>query len=309
MIHRVRINRKRLLGPDYNIVSASTTTWVSGETLDQQWTNANTYPTPKYPNNYPNLVTPTNVTNTVPFDQTLYSKSIVIPLEMKFEPADYSDLIDDWVNSETQRVINQILDGEKVKYSSDQLSGITISFRFSDRTQAPNGPYTTEYAGNGFSLPEEFKLNKFKKSYFRLYFYDSNNSETSNLLFIEDLPVQQAKDYGPKVTDAVFTLKDLYWDKEDPLMDNTLTNRVIYMEARFFNAKTGQVQTFYNLPTTKSSPIGISEYSNVNNRAWRMAPITLKNPNNNQGEYRFEVLAGAGGNTSTSITLSEFILT
>ena len=80
------------------------------------------------------------------------------------------------------------------------------------------------------------------------------------------------------------------------------------MEARFFNAKTGQVQTFYNLPITFTTPIGISPYSSVNNRGWRTSPIQIINPNNSVGEHRFKPLV-AGGTNTTTITMSEFILT
>ena len=288
MIHRIRINKRKLFGPDGVTVSAATTTWVSGMTL----------PTPNV-----------TVSNTVEFDQNLFNKSIVIPLELKFEPMDYSDIIDNWVYEETQRVINKILDGEKIQYTSTVLTGVTVNFRFVDEqgvVTSTNG-YVNSYLANGFDLPDEYNLNRFKKSYFRLYFYDSNNSEKANLLFTEDLPVTETIAYGPGVTRASFVLKKLQWDKEDVLMENTLTNRLVYMEAKFFNAKNGKVQTFYNPPTTKSTPINITEYSDVNNRSWRTVPIEIINRNNNNGEYRFRPL-NFGGSNETTITMSEFKL-
>ena len=307
MIHRIRLNRKLLLGDNYDVISANTTTWVSGVTLDQQWTNSNTFPTQGSPNNYKQPITPKSVTNTSTLDQNEFNKSIVIPLEIKFEPTDYSDLINDWVNSETQRVINKILDGEKIKYSSGEVDGITINFRFSDRDNGGN--YSDDYKSNGFDLPDEYKLNRFKKSYFRLYFYDGESTERSNLLFVEDLPVEQGVGYGPSVSKASFKLRNLYWDREDPLMDNTYDDRVIYMNAKFFNSKTGQIQTFYNLPTTEASPIGITKYNDRNNIGWRFSPIKIINPNTmGVDNNRFMIVNGVGANTSDTITLSEFIL-
>lgn len=300
MIHRIQLNRRRLLGVNYGVVSATTTTWVSGETLDTQWVNANDYPTMGNPNGNPSPMTPTEVSNLVTFDQTQYNKTITIPLEIKFEPLDYSDDIGNWVGSETQKAINSILDGEKVKYLSTIQTGVTVEFRFSDR-RVTTGTYTTEYEGNGFIIPQEYNLNRFKKSYFRLYFYDSNDSETANLLFTEDLPVVGKGD-------ARFVLKRLFWDKDDEIMDNSFTDRVTYMEGKFFNAKTGQVQTFYCPPVTVTSPVGISEYSDVDNRGWRTSPIKLINPNNTLGGYRFTTIPVAG-TTLEKITLSEFILT
>jgi hypothetical protein len=283
-------------------MSGATTTWISGITLDTQWTNSNQYPTQGNPINYPPPMVPTQVSGSSIFDQTLYSKGITIPLEIKFEPIDYSEDIDGWVDSETQKAINDILDGEKIKYISTIQTGITIEFRFSDRlTPTQPGPYTSSYTSNGFILPNEYKLNRFNKNYFRLYFYDGNDSETANLLFTEDLPLEQS-------TNATFVLKRLYWETDDIIMDNTFNNRTIYMEGRFFNAKTGQIQTFYCPPTTVGSPVGISTYSDINNRGWRTSPIVLINPNNNSGEYRFTT-SPIGGTEYEKITLSEFILT
>jgi len=278
MIHRYQINRRRLLGPNRSIVSAATTTWISGETL----------------NNIQNK----SVTNSIEFDQEIYNKNIVIPIELKFEPMDYSDIIDKWVDDETQRAINKIEDGEKVKYTS-YIPNLEIEFRFLDRN---TNQYSNLYNSNGFNTPYDFKLNRFKKSYFRLYFYDSNTGETANLLFTEDIDVIDNDA-------AVFPLKRLYWDRDDSLMFNSFTNRTIYMEGRFFNANTGQIQTLYNLPTSFTSPIGIDTYSDTNNRGWRTSPIQLINPNNVNGDHRFMPVQGVGGTTAIKITLSEFILT
>ena len=197
----------------------------------------------------------------------------------------------------TNLKINKMLDGEKVRYVSTNRD-LEIRFRFLDKQ---TDTYTTEYNSNGFDLPDEFKLNRFKKSFFRLYFYDSNSGETSNLLFTEDIPVIQKNE-------AVFPLRRLYWDRNDDLMDNSFKNRVIYMEARFFNAKTGQIQTFYNPPITVTSPIDVKQYGNYNNRGWRLSPITLINPNNYNGEFRFQPMNNVGANTPSVITLSEFII-
>jgi hypothetical protein len=242
----------------------------------------------------------TNVSNSVTFDQTQYNKNIMIPIELKFEPMDYSDLIDNWVDRETQKVINRILDGEKIKYDAVN-STLEVQFRFLNKNDtscgSTKGCYSSNYAAAGFDVPDDFGFNRFTKSYFRLYFYDSNTGETANLLFTEDFPTT------PIDTTVSIPLKKLYWDRDDELMDGTLTNRVVYMEARFFNAKTGQIHTFYNPPII-SSPAKMSEYNKVSNRSWRTKEITLINPNNYNGEFRFTPTNGS----STVITMSEFIL-
>ena len=277
MVHRYIINRRTLLGPNDQTVSATTTSWVSGETF--------------------NNITNTKVNNTVIFDQEIYNKTITIPLEIKFEPMDNSDLINEWIGSEEQKVINRITDGEKVKYLSGDKD-LKIKFRFHNKT---TNTYSSLYNDGGFDLPTEYKFNRFNKSYFRLYFYDGDDESTSNLLFTEEVPVTNN-------LEAVFPLRRLYWNREDELMFNTLNNRTIYMDARFFNAKTGQVQRFYNPPTNVSTPIDITTYSNQNNKGWRKSPINFINPNNMGGDFKFTPINGVGGTTTNLITLSEFIL-
>jgi hypothetical protein len=98
-------------------------------------------------------------------------------------------------------------------------------------------------------------------------------------------------------------------------MFNNYNNRVVYMEARFFNAKTGRVHTFNNIPQTYQNPIDINTYRQQSNHAWRTVPITIYNPNTfiANGERIFEVyplqdriVTGADGNPE--IIMSEFIL-
>jgi hypothetical protein len=281
MIHRYRINRNKLLGPDGNKVTGATMTFISGLTI------------PTMPNVYK--------TTSVTFNQNRNLKNLVLPLNLKFEPMDYSDLIDSWVNSETQKAINRILDGEKVRYLNRDLE---IEFRFLDRntnTYSVTGP-TNSFTPAGFDLPLDYSFNRYKKSFFRLYFYDTNSGETANLMFVEDFML--GNDYlTPKVK-----LNRLFWDKDDELMKTTTNNRILYMEARFFNAKTGQIQTFNNIPLSYTSPISITEYSNITNREWRTSPIALVNPNTINGNYKFIPINGVGANQPNKITLSEFIL-
>ena len=294
MIYRVTLNRRKLLGPNNTVVSTNTTNWTSGSTLDGQWTNANTYPTKLKPNNYPNPINKKVVENTVDFNQNQYNKTLTLPLNIQFDPFDYSDLVNAWVDEETEKAINDIIDGEYIKYVSTSDSGFNIKFKFLNKN---TNTYGDSYENAGFDV-EDFKLNKFKKSYFRLYFYDTNNTETANLLFTEDISVEPSEN-------VVFDFNEIYWKKEDELMKNTREDRVVYMDAKFFNAKIGKVQSFYNPPPSTNNPISIKEYSKPNNRTWRTVPIKIINPNNYNGEYRFELF---GFGTLRTITLTEFIL-
>ena len=143
--------------------------------------------------------------------------------------------------------------------------------------------------------------NVFKKSFFRLYFYDSNSGDTSNLIFTEDLNITGQS--------AIIDFGRFYWLRNDPYFITNDGNKIIYMDARFFNAKTGKAQRFINTPQSITSPISITQYRDLNNRDWRTSAITLINPKNNNGQYNFIPYTPCGSNTSSLITLSEFVMT
>lgn len=224
-------------------------------------------------------------------------KHITLPIQVEFNPTDYSDLIDNWSYMETRKAINKIENGETIKYTN--YPGITINFRFMDKT---TNTYSNTFTSAGFTSDEiRFKRNNFKKSFFRLYFYDSNSGGTQNLLFTEDL--------GVNLVDVPqLPLDRIYWLRDDDFFFNVIQDRVVYMEARFFNAKTGVVSRFMNLPTSITSQINVTTYSDVNNHDWRTSPIRIKNPNGNLGNRNFEVIPGVGANTVTTITMSEYVL-
>lgn len=276
MVHRYRINSRRLMGPDDEILTGATVSYMSGNTM---------------------------VTATRTFNQLVDLKHITLPVLLNFEPTDYSDLIDKWVFDETQRVIGKIKDGETIKYVN--TNNLEIEFRFLDTT-TNQYQSTVDYTPVGFTT-DEFNTNGFTKSYYRLYFYDSSSGETNNLLFTEDIGTKQ--DLKINTTPIPkFPLKRLYWYQDDEQMFNNFTDRTVYMEAKFFNAKTGKIHKFINVPTTNTTQISINDYSNPSNREWRYSPIRLINPNNSLGNYRFQPINGVGGNTSNKITMSEFIL-
>ncbi len=80
------------------------------------------------------------------------------------------------------------------------------------------------------------------------------------------------------------------------------------MEAKFFNAKTGRLNRFINLPTSVVIPPKINILSN-NNRQ-RSSELTIINPCTltSNGNYLFSVEPGIGANTINTITLTEYIL-
>ena len=220
-------------------------------------------------------------------------KSIVLPISMNFFPVDYGEDISNMVSQERKKAINPYFDAETTKYiSEDELR---INFKFW------NGQvWESSYDAAGFTSDDvRLRKNGFKKSFFRLYFYDSNSGETSNLIFTEDLDVGETKE-------PIISFNNLYWLRNDKFFVDSNENRVVYMEARFFDAKTGKILKFINLPssvTNSNTPVSIVEYSAPINRGWRTVPIIIKNPKLNGGKYNFIPFNG-----SFLITLSQLVM-
>jgi hypothetical protein len=233
-------------------------------------------------------------------------KSVLIPIEQNFYPVDYSEDIQKLVTQEINKSTNPIFDGETIKYNFNDLNannkkGLLISFNFF------NGDFTNPITGIDYTLAGFVNTdiiknkNGFKKSFFRLYFYDSNSGETSSLIFTEDIDV----DYSLK---PEFSLNRLYWLRNDQYFVKNNTNRVLYMDARFFNAKTGKTHRFINPPIGTTLPIDITDYNKPNNKDWRTSRVEFINPKNNNGSFNFLITPNVGANTNNTITMTEFIL-
>lgn len=229
-------------------------------------------------------------------------KNINIPFEIDFDVVDYSDDIHGFIGKEIEKNTNKIIDGERIKYISETFPNtIKIKFRFYDKD---NNLYDNIFLDGGYSLAsftndEINKKNNFKKSYFRLYFFDSNDTKTKNLLTTEDIDVFNSEKPS-------FNLDRIYWLKNDELFINTMDNREVYMEARFFNAKTGRVHRFINPPTSVSTPININTLKL--NPNWASSKLLILNPKNNSNNRYFRIMPGIGANTTNEITLTEYIL-
>lgn len=232
-------------------------------------------------------------------------KNITLPITNTFFPVDYGEDVQDIVLAERKKATNPAFDAETIKYLySNSGSDLYLKFRFWNTTAST---YGINYENADIPTFDILKnKNGFKKSFFRLYFYDSSSGETNNLIFTEDLDV----DYTTK---PEIKFNRLYWLRNDDYFIKNNKNRTVYMEARFFNAKTGIVKKFINIPTSfvnsgSGAPIDIATYSNPSNHGWRYSPIEIKNPKLNNGEYNFMPVPLVGANTSTVITLSEFII-
>ena len=220
---------------------------------------------------------------------------INLPVEIDFDNFGREDLIKQYENDVLEEIINPVEDFETTRYSHTQwLTGnnepktsTTYEFSFFNRNidvsntipgninmwvssynYVDPSVYQT-YSGISFTNKEMYYYtNSFKRSFFKLDFYDSKQPENQRLYFTLVIPTQQGEkqevEIGtPSVPKPViirtptFNLDFIgdkegyfiYWLKSREYIDiNTF-----YMSAKFFNAKTGQFVRMINRPQSSMS--------------------------------------------------------
>lgn len=222
--------------------------------------------------------------------------NIGIEIPMSNTQVGLTESINRLVVKETENSVNPFDDTEQIAYKTFDKEGIDIAFRFYDNV---TNTFQQDYAAAGFNTISGLTKSSFLRSYFRLYFYDKNEPQGRNLLLFEELDVSGT-------IEPVLKLNRIFWKRSDLLFKETLENRTLYVIGRFFNALTGKVQNFINIPLTYTSPINITDYSQ--NSDWWSSPIIVINPKNNGGDYNFDILPLNGANTLTTITLTEQII-
>lgn len=216
-------------------------------------------------------------------------KNITIPINSSGMDTDNSDTLNKYIKKEAKKLFNPIKDGERVKYKSEASTEI--------RFYSYNS--TDFYTSVGFQ-PSDFTKNNFKKSFFRLYFYDSNDVKTQNLLLTEDINISGS-------VESIFDFNRLFWLKSDDLfIDVNNSERIVYMTANFFNAKNGKVYRFINPPTTQSQPLDINVLNQ--NSEWLSVPVKIINPKTNGGKYQFKPVPNVGATLGNEITFTEYKL-
>lgn len=222
--------------------------------------------------------------------------NIALNLTNSITQVGLGETINTLVENETSNSVNPFEDTEQIAYRATSVEGIEINFRFYNKV---TNTFQNSYEAAGFDTVNGLIKNSFTKSYFRLYFYDSNEPTKRNLVLFEDIDVVGTKQ-------PMFKLNRIYWFRNDKEFKNTNNNKTFYIIGRFFNASNGKVYDFMNLPLSYTSPITINDYSQ--NNQWWSSPMEILNPKNNNGNHNFSVLSGFGANGINSITLTEQVI-
>lgn len=120
-------------------------------------------------------------------DMTTSGMTINIPLDLDFQPVDQAEIVEtDFVNVEIENAINDTIDYEKVRLTpvdenDNQLNSITYKLNLLDSTNT--FPSQTTYGSEEYSYDDlKFRKNKFKRSFLRLSFYDTDIPTNQNLI-------------------------------------------------------------------------------------------------------------------------------
>lgn len=196
---------------------------------------------------------------------------INIPVEIKFDNTGREDGLVEFQNDVLEDIINGINDFETTRFANAEyttkpnITEVNYKFSFfnpnSNIQTATQTSWSDSYLNTGFADEEVyFFKDSFKKSFFKLDFYDTNETENQRAYISMILPTQQGLkmpgSIGPTpveikkpyfVLDYVGADKEgffIYWLKER----DYININEFYMTAKFFNGKTGEFIRFTNEP-------------------------------------------------------------
>jgi hypothetical protein len=212
---------------------------------------------------------------------------INIPLEITFDMEGRGDMIREWEEEVIKDILNPINDFEVTKFAhkdytikNNLKTEINYEFNFFDYLTPPfNATITnwaTDYENASFTDSEIYYFaNSFKNSFFKLDFYDTNQTESQTNLLSIIIPTQQGLKepgtIGPPLNQTAVEVKKpkfvldytgadkegfyVYWLRDK----NYLNTTEFYVSAKFFNAKKGQFIRMVNEP--QSGIVGLGKFN------------------------------------------------
>ena len=211
--------------------------------------------------------------------------TINIPINISYQLADNAELIEkDFVDVEVAKSINPILDYEKVRYIPVDKNGVDLLSVVYNLFFLTNGSILnpTMYSDIGMTDDDlKYETNGFKESYVLLNFFDSDNAMTQNLIAQTEIYSMLTKDdhyqTGSKnngvyiiagqpmpanqvpvhfvlsnpllVPKAFYEGYHIYDYKDDVAIG---VPKYLYMQATYFNIKTGKITNLMTEPTSYS---------------------------------------------------------
>lgn len=179
------------------------------------------------------------------------------------------EAINTLMNDVSDGLINDVTDVDTRRFQYEaSVSPQHIAFMFGNSTHY-------SYTDAGFTNGEiEYGLSNFANSFFILDFYDSYNENTQTKIMRTYLTQKKASatfDLGNDLVNQATTLYIPQW-----FINQSSTYEYIYFKIKFYNAKTGKVQLFYNQKYASDNTtrriyfrVGV----NLVDRVWRLIDI------------------------------------
>jgi hypothetical protein len=206
-------------------------------------------------------------------------KEINIPLEIKWDFYGRDDSIEVYEEDVIEEIIGIPKDFEIAHFShkpyidnGDEKSSIKYDFNFFSGTTldiptSVSTDWQSTYLSEGFSSTEIYTYSKpFSKSFFKLDFYDTNDSVSQTIQFTIIIPVQQGKTEIATISSVLPDVNirkpeyelDFVGDKEGYfiywLRDKEMLNiDTFYMSAKFFSGRQGVFIRMMNRPQSTLS--------------------------------------------------------
>lgn len=234
-------------------------------------------------------------------------KGIEIPITVSWDVNGINESIDLYEDEVIRQVINPIDNFETTRYShnpwNESITNKTqtstnYEFYFYSATtnadivnETTNVNWVTDYRANNISTIDVlFQKEVFKKSFFKLDFYDTKNTSNQQIYLTIIIPTRQGKTmivpYGVsnvEIKKPVYEL-DFLGDKEGYfiywLKDTQFVNlSTLYMSAKFYDANIGQFKRMMTEPQGS-----MSNKFNFNNEDYFYYTLNL-----NYDNYTYEV--------------------
>ena len=203
---------------------------------------------------------------------------INIPIEIKWDFSGHDDSIELYEDEVIKEIIGVPYDFEVARFShkpylKSTRTDINYQFNFFDNTPtgsdimtATAADWKPTYLNEGFNSNQIYYYEKpFRNSFFKLDFYDTNDTTTQIIYFTIIIPVQQGASelasISPIIPDVNIRIPQfkldfvgdkegffIYWVKDL----KTINLKTFYMSAKFFNARVGG---FMRMMTTPQSII------------------------------------------------------
>lgn len=223
------------------------------------------------------------------------TKSLDLPIEIKWDFQGQEDSIEIWEKSAIEEVIGTPKDFDTLRFShkpygDNEQTSLNYVFYFYNST---NGNWENTYEAEGFTIEENYYVsNSFEKSFFKLDFYNTNDTTTQMIYFTVILPIQTGEEnsvsispYLPNVMierpefilDFVKNKEGffIYWMRNK----NFVNLDTFFMSAKFFDAKQGVFVRMMNV-----SPASLPNPTQFNSSQYFYYKVKL-----NYNTYTYEI--------------------